>query len=159
MTACGHYRRRCHQTRLDQAAQLAFRAASFCAGGECVEVAQQDGMIVLRDSTQPGTALHYAAEGWASFVCKIKSRPVGRPRFLIIGKFRQLLLRQEVAMLRRQNPKPKLDWADRAVLAALIRLLQGRPRAHRLSPRALSFGGTAAWSPNAVACVAQSSSW
>lgn len=43
-----------------------------------------------------------------------------------------LVLRQEVAVLRRQNPKPKLDWADRAMFAALARLLPGPLRMNRL---------------------------
>ena len=54
--------------------QTSWRTASLCTGGECIEVAQRDDAIILRDSKQPhGAVLNCAVGEWRSFINGIKT--------------------------------------------------------------------------------------
>jgi uncharacterized protein DUF397 len=51
-----------------------WRRSSLCAGGECVEVARLDDMIVMRDSKDPGgQVLRYTTEEFRFLVRGIKA--------------------------------------------------------------------------------------
>jgi hypothetical protein len=61
--------------------QSSWRTASRCTGGECVQVAQRDDAIILRDSTQPnGVVLDWTPGEWRSFISDIKAGHFGAAR-------------------------------------------------------------------------------
>jgi putative transposase len=62
---------------------------------------------------------------WAGWLVLLSRSPASKNAELLV-------LRHEIAVLRRTNPRPRLDSADRAGLAALIRLLPRKLRIHRL---------------------------
>jgi hypothetical protein len=50
-----------------------WRRPSYCAGGECAEIAELDGMIALRSSTAPGSVVRYTTEEWRALVRAIRA--------------------------------------------------------------------------------------
>ena len=48
--------------------------ASLCQTGECVEIAAQNGMVIMRGSTQPDAGyLYFSPEEFGSFVMGAKA--------------------------------------------------------------------------------------
>jgi Domain of unknown function (DUF397) len=63
-----------------QTKQAVWRKASFCASSECVEVAQRNGMIILRSSNGPRgisvgprRRVQYTTQEWQTFVSGVKA--------------------------------------------------------------------------------------
>jgi putative transposase len=67
--------------------------------------------------------------GWLGLLAR---RQASKNAELLVLRHEVAVLRHEVAVLRRQVTKPRPTWPDRAILAALTRLLSKERRHHRL---------------------------
>ena len=61
-------------------------------------------------------------------VAKLLSWLVLRARSDAANEIEILVLRHQLAVLHRRTPRPRFSWTDRAVIAALVRLLPARRR-------------------------------
>jgi hypothetical protein len=61
-----------HRNGAGQSA-FAWHRPSRCAGGECAEIAEIEGMIALRSSTEPNSVVRYTPDEWQALVQAIKA--------------------------------------------------------------------------------------
>jgi len=52
--------------------ELQWHKARRCTSGNCVEVAQADGAVLVRNSTSPDEVLSFTVEEWEAFVAGVK---------------------------------------------------------------------------------------
>jgi len=48
-----------------------WQRSSFCSGGNCVEVAEAGGKILMRNSTEPDRQLVFTEAEWAAFIAGV----------------------------------------------------------------------------------------
>ena len=52
---------------------LRWSVSSYCTSNNCIEVADSGSTIMVRDSKNPETALHYSVEEWRDFLEGVKN--------------------------------------------------------------------------------------
>ncbi len=52
----------------------AWRRSTYCGSAACVEIAQQDGQILVRDSKDPNSAvLAFTQDEWSAFISGVNA--------------------------------------------------------------------------------------